>query len=340
MSKQRNSHARKNLLTGEWILVSPNRMDRPWQGQVEVPDNASVPEFSSDCYLCPGNRRANDNSNPDYRGTFVFDNDFPALSSGGDIDEPAGEVFQARSETGRCKVVCYTEKHNQRLSTMDVEDITTAIRTLTEEFVILDRDQDIGYVQVFENRGRMMGCSNEHPHAQVWATQNIPEEPRKELRTQSAWFNERGSLLLADYRDEELANRDRVVIDTGCFAAIVPFWATWPFETLLLPRRTFAGPDEMNDAEVSGLAETLKDVLGACDRMFETSAPYSMGFHPRPSDGQDHPEWLFHVHIYPPLLRSHSVRKHLVGFEMLAMPQRDLTPEAAAAKLRENLPRH
>jgi UDPglucose--hexose-1-phosphate uridylyltransferase len=218
---------------------------------------------------------------------------------------------------------------------MSESEIAKALGVMASEFTTLDRDSGISYVQVFENRGQMMGCSNQHPHAQIWATENLPNEPARELKTQRTWWEEHGSPLLCDYLQTELEDGSRTVCENEHFVAIVPYWAVWPFETLILPRRTFSAPDEMTTEELHGLAATLKTVLSAYDRMFDTSAPYSLGFHPRPSDGENHPEWLFHAHIYPPLLRSATVRKHLVGFEMLGMPQRDLTPEAAAERLRE-----
>jgi UDPglucose--hexose-1-phosphate uridylyltransferase len=220
---------------------------------------------------------------------------------------------------------------------MEAGDIAAAIEVISAEFTTLDQQEGISYVQIFENRGEMMGCSNQHPHAQIWATEHLPNEPARELLTQRAWFQESGSQLLADYREAELDDGTRVVVANEHFVALVPYWAIWPFETLILPHRSFSAPDEMTGAEAKGLAGILKTTLSAYDNLFATAAPYSMGFHPRPSTGGAHPEWLFHAHIYPPLLRSATIRKHLVGFEMLGMPQRDLTPEVAAARLRDNL---
>jgi UDPglucose--hexose-1-phosphate uridylyltransferase len=335
MSMKDHSHSRFNLLTGEWVLVSPHRTARPWQGQLESADTEPGANYDESCYLCPGNDRANGNRNPRYTGPFVFDNDFSALSPQSRIEESESELFIARPESGRCRVVCYTETHNQRLATMDVGDISVAIRAMTDEFAALDREEAIRYVQIFENRGPMMGCSNQHPHAQVWATEHVPVEPAKEQQAQASWLAKNGSVLLADYLAAELADGSRITHLNEHFAVLVPWWAVWPFEMLILPRREFAASNDMTDAEVVSLSHSLKTVLSAYDRLFGTSGPYSMGFHPRPSDGNEHPEWLFHIHIYPPLLRSATVRKHLVGFEMLGMPQRDLTPEVAAEKLRE-----
>lgn len=334
MSMQSHSHSRRNILTGDWVLVSPHRAERPWQGQIEKADVNKEPAYDPACYLCPGNRRANDVTNPGYSGPFAFDNDFSALSDMSGIAVPATALFDARSESGRCRVICYTERHDLRLSTMVREDIETAIRALCDEYSAFDVDRSIGYVQVFENRGQMMGCSNPHPHAQVWATEHLPVEPAKELKSQLAWWRESGAPLLADYRQAEIDDGSRVVYANAHFIAVVPYWAVWPFETMILPQRNFASFDEMSNFEITSLADMLKSVLSMYDRLFDVPAPYSMGFHPRPSDGTAHPEWIFHAHIYPPLLRSASVRKHLVGFEMLAMPQRDLTPEVAAERLR------
>ena len=338
MSTADQSHARRNALTGEWVLVSPNRLQRPWQGQVESIEDEGLLKYDPDCYLCPGNKRANGNANPFYAGPFSFDNDFPALSPASEVDDQSSPFFEVRGEAGLCRVICYTERHDLRLATMDEEQLAIAITAMIDQFSELDGREDIGYVQLFENRGEMMGCSNPHPHAQVWATAHVPTEPAKETQAQLAYFNEHGSSLLLDYLDAEIAARERIVVANEHFVALVPYWAVWPFETLLAPRRAVAAPNKLDVAEIAGLAAALQSVLAAYDRMFSCSTPYSMGFHARPSDGAPHPEWQFHIHIYPPLLRSATVRKHLVGFEMLGMPQRDLTPEVAAERLRSSLP--
>jgi UDPglucose--hexose-1-phosphate uridylyltransferase len=340
VSKADQSHARRNPLTAEWILVSPHRLQRPWQGQVETQEAERLPEYDAGCYLCPGNSRANDEHNPDYQGAFVFDNDFPALTTDSDVVVSTDPLFASRPESGRCRVICYTERHDLRLATMSTDDLCAAIEAMITEFKELDRQDDIGYVQIFENRGAMMGCSNAHPHAQVWATQNPPTEVAKELMAQSDYLTEHGAPLLIDYLQAELEEGTRIIFESEYFVAMVPYWATWPYEALILPRRLVAAPDELHEDEIASLAVTLKTVLSSYDTLFSTSAPYSMGLHARPSDGASHPEWQFHIHIYPPLLRSATVRKHLVGFEMLGMPQRDLTPEVAAESLREVIQRH
>lgn len=334
MSADGRSHSRRNLLTGEWVLVSPHRTERPWQGQIEKAETPSDKQYDANCYLCPGNQRANNRANPDYVGTFVFDNDFPALSASSSVNVEPSSMFATRTESGNCRVVCYTQRHDQRIATMSVDEIAAALATLTGEFVRLDQSDNAAYVQVFENRGQMMGCSNPHPHAQIWATENIPNEPTKELDAQRNWWKKRQSPLLADYRLAELNDGSRLLADNEQFIVVVPYWAIWPFETMLIPKRNFSSFEDMTREEVSGLAEILKKTLSGYDRLFDAPAPYSLGFHPRPSDGERHPEWIFHAHIYPPMLRSASIRKHLVGFEMLAMPQRDLTPESAAERLR------
>lgn len=339
MSNPDHSHARRNALNGEWVLVSPHRLLRPWQGQLESAEVETLPAYDVECYLCPGNTRANGSTNPKYSGAYSFDNDFAALTAASEKDSAEHPLFESRDESGCCRVLCYSERHNLRLATMDNADLTAAFAAMIAEFSVLDARDDISYVQVFENRGNMMGCSNPHPHAQVWATSNIPSEPVKELIAQADYWDENGSVLLDDYLQAELADGARVVVASEFSVAVVPYWAVWPFETLLLPRRVVAAPTDLTADEVADLASTLGKVLAGYDSLFGVAAPYSLGMHPRPSDGKPHPEWQFHLHVYPPLLRSATIRKHLVGFEMLAMPQRDLTPEVAAEKLRQSLQR-
>ena len=324
-------------MTGEWVLVSPQRAQRPWRGLVDDPDGGEPADYDPACHLCPGNERANGERNPKYHGGFAFDNDFTALSSDSEIEMTDHPLFVARPESGCCRVVCFSENHQLRLATMNDDEVTQTLKFLFREYQTLDQNPEFGYVQVFENRGQMMGCSNPHPHAQIWATESVPVEPSKELATQTAWYNSNGRPLLLDYLEAELRAGERLVCSNEHAVSILPFWACWPYETLLVPRRPMAGPGDMSGAEVAGLAQVLRRTLLACERLFSAAVPYSMGFHPRPSDGADHPEWQFHIHIYPPLLRSASIRKHMVGFEMLGMPQRDLTPELAAQRLRDAL---
>lgn len=340
MSTADQSHSRRNALTGEWVLVSPQRLLRPWQGQIETVEAEALPAHDPNCYLCPGNARANGNRNARYEGSYTFDNDFAALSNASNvsnIDVSDNTFFESRPESGCCRVICYSERHDLRLATMDETALCAALTAMIAEFAELDSREGIGYVQVFENRGGMMGCSIPHPHAQVWATKNLPTEPAKELQAQEEYWRQHESVLLADYLQAELADASRVVVAREHSVAVVPFWAVWPFETLLLPRRVVAAPTELDANEVADLAVTLGSVLAAYEKLFATAVPYSLGLHLRPSDGQPHPEWQFHIHVYPPLLRSATIRKHLVGFEMLGMPQRDLTPEVAAEKLRNSI---
>ena len=331
------SHTRKNLLTGEWLLVSPHRTERPWHGQIEAATTDDMPAYDENCYLCPGNARAGGQRNPEYSGGFAFDNDFPAVSADAGKPEMSESLFEQQSMTGHCRVVCYHEQHNKRLATMSVDEVTGALDFLFEEFALLDKQPNISYVQMFENRGAMMGCSNMHPHAQIWASSQIPTELEKERATQQAWFDQHGRPLLSDYIDAEIRDGARLLHANDGFAAVVPYWAVWPYETLIVARNGIADPAEFDAAAIRDLAQTIRVVLAACDRLFETSTPYSLGFHPRPSAGGPDPGWVFHVHICPPLLRSATIRKHMVGFEMFAMPQRDLTPELAAERLRKFL---
>lgn len=337
MSLENQSHKRLNLLTGQWVLVSPHRTQRPWQGQLDDPEQEQGPAYDPGCYLCPGNERANGERNPGYSGSFAFDNDFPALSTESEISDSGSPLLIAEPESGRCRVACFSARHDLRLATMDDAGVEAALRFLFDEFRTLDARPDIGYVQVFENRGRMMGCSNPHPHAQIWATRGLPVEPARELEQQLAWFQENARPLLLDYLATELSRAERLVCTNEHAVSMVPFWATWPFEILLLPRGAASGPDDLSGPQIAGLAQVLRRTLVAMERLFSTAVPYSMGFHPRPSDGRPHPEWQFHAHIFPPLLRSATVRKHMVGFEMLGTPQRDITPEAAALSLRAAL---
>lgn len=334
MNLAEHPHRRRNALTGEWVLVSPHRAKRPWQGQLEDPAPEDAPGHDPSCYLCPGAERAGGKRNPDYRETFVFNNDFAALLPGepGRFDE--GGLLEAEAESGLCRVICFSPRHDLTLAKMAVGDVRRVVDVWAEQHAEIAARPDIGYVQAFENRGAMMGCSNRHPHGQIWATRSVPVEPAKESTRQGAYFETKGSELLSDYLALELARGERVVLENDAFVVVVPFWALWPFETLVLPRRPLRTFEDLTDSERDGLADALKRLTGRYDALFRTSFPYSMGFHPAPVDGAGHPGWVFHAHFYPPLLRSATVKKFMVGFEMLGMPQRDITPETAAERLR------
>lgn len=328
-------HVRFNPLTESWVLVSPHRMDRPWQGQTETtPVEASVP-YDRSCYLCPGNERAGGPRNPAYSGTFVFDNDFAALrpeTPAGELRE--GELLVARSEPGRCRVVCFSPRHDLTLARMDMPGIRAVVDTWCEEFAQLSGQPNVRAIQIFENRGAMMGCSNPHPHGQIWANASVPDALAREVVSQEAYFEKQGRTLLEDYWQLELEKEERMVCANEQFVVMVPFWAIWPFECLVISRRPVPSLLELTPQEREGLAEILRRLTIRYDNLFKAPFPYTMGFHQRPTDGRGHPAVHLHAHFYPPLLRSASIRKFMVGYELLSTPQRDITPEAAAAQLR------
>ncbi len=329
-------HRRFNPLTNEWILVSPHRTQRPWLGQVEKNALDSRPAYDPNCYLCPGNARAGGRQNPVYEQTFVFDNDFAALvpdTPEAHVDQ--GGLIRAASERGLCRVICFSPRHDLTLPDMPVEIIRRVVDVWADQTSELGSRDLIRYVQVFENKGAMMGASNPHPHCQVWAEEYIPTEPSKELHATLAYLHARNSCLLCDYLSLELVTGDRVILQNDRFVALVPFWAVWPFETMIVARRHVGMLPELGGGERDGLADIVKRLTTRYDNLFETSFPYSMGFHQSPGDGLPHPEAHLHAHYYPPLLRSATVRKFMVGYELLANPQRDVTAEGAAARLRE-----
>ncbi|OQY33389.1 MAG: galactose-1-phosphate uridylyltransferase [Spirochaetaceae bacterium 4572_59] len=333
---QENPHRRYNPLTGEWIKVSPHRTKRPWNGQLEKPVLDKKLEFDPTCYLCPGNERAGGLKNPDYKETFVFKNDFAALLE----DTPQGnykdgDLFQAQTERGLCKVVCFSPRHDLTLSLMEVPQIGGVVRTWQNEYRELGQKDFINHIQIFENRGAVMGCSNPHPHGQIWAEEIIPDIPAKEQENQKNYLKDKGRVLLMDYAEKEMASGKRVIFSNDSFVAVVPFWAVWPYEAMILPLSPLKSIDQMSDKQVTDLSDALKRMGTRFDNLFKTSFPYSMGIHQAPTDGEDHEEWQLHVHYYPPLLRSASVKKFMVGYEMLGMPQRDITAEGSAASLRQ-----
>jgi UDPglucose--hexose-1-phosphate uridylyltransferase len=334
---QSSPHRRFNPLTREWVLVSPHRAERPWQGQTERQDQESTQPYDPNCYLCPGNTRAGGARNPSYSQTFVFDNDFAALkpdTSMTQVDVGGKGILVAETERGVCRVVCFSPRHDLTLSRMSPPDIRALIEVWVHESESLGRQPGINYVQIFENRGLMMGCSNPHPHGQIWATSTLPNAPRKEQESFVEYQNQRGTCLLCDYISLEGSSGDRFVCGNDYFLAVVPFWAIWPYEVLLVSKRHLGGVSALDAEARSSLADILKQVASRYDTLFQVSCPYSMGFHQQPTDEMEHGEWHFHAHFYPPLLRSASIRKFMVGFEMLGSPQRDITPEHAAQKLR------
>ncbi len=334
-------HRRLNLLTGEWVLVSPHRTDRPWQGQVERVGVPALAGYDPHCYLCPGNQRAGGVSNPPYDSTFVFTNDFAALRP----DTPVFDVSEsgllvARGEPGLCRVVCFSPDHSLTVARMPLPTLRQVVDTWAAQWEELGAMEQIGYVQIFENRGEMMGASNPHPHCQIWSAASVPNEVAKEQSSQACYLTAHGHCLLCDYLNLELRKGVRLVVANQFFVALVPFWAVWPFEVLVVSRRHLTGMDGLTGDERDALGDILKRVTTRYDNLFEVSFPYTMGFHQRPTDGAEHRETHFHAHYYPPLLRSATVRKFMVGFEMLGTPQRDITAETAAERLRLAGDRH
>ena len=318
---------RRNALTGDWVLVSPNRLARPWGGEI-APSAPAVPNWASDCHLCPRAVRANGATNPDYRGVYTFDNDFPALGTGGDVAR--GGLMRRERIDGRCRVLCYSERHDLSLGELPRDAIASVLEAWQRETTTLGHDH--AWVQVFENRGAMMGASSAHPHGQIWATTHVPTLAEREDHHQRAYLSAHGRRLLLDYANEEISDGTRVVLQSREWLAVVPYWAAWPFETLLVPLRPCASLPALADAAATDLVPTLAQLLRGYDRLFGAPFPYSMGWHGTPGAPADH--WQLHAHFYPPLLRSASVRKHMVGYELLAETQRDLSPEEAAARLR------
>ncbi len=328
-------HRRYNPLLDEWVLVSPHRLERPWQGQVERPQASTLPAYDAGCYLCPGNLRAGGGRNPAYAATYAFDNDFPALLPEGPAPAPAGdELFVTESQPGRCRVVCFSPRHDLTLAQMDTAGIRAVIDTWAEEVERLARDGGIRYAQVFENKGAAMGCSNPHPHCQIWASATVPHLPARKLAMQRRYAERHGRDLIGDYLARELAMGDRVVCRNDAWVVVVPFWAVWPFETMVMPVRHVDDLRALESDERGELADILRRLTVRYDNLFQCSFPYSMGWHGRPVDGQAYPGCRLHAVYFPPLLRSASVRKFLVGYEMTGEPQRDLTAERAAARLR------
>lgn len=325
-------HRRFNPLTGEWVLVSAQRTSRPWQGQTEDPTPDVRPSFDPECYLCPGTERAGGVVNDTYDGTYVFTNDYPALVPAPDT-QPAivDGLFTAQEESGTCRVVCFSPRHDLTLAEMDIPDIERVISVWADETRELGEHH--AWVQVFENRGSAMGASNPHPHGQIWATSHVPTLVANEDRHQRNHFEQTGEVLLAAYASQERARGTRTIVENDEWLIVVPYWALWPFEALIMPKRRTARITDLDDDQRPTLAHALRELLIRYDNLFLTPFPYSMGWHGAPFTDDEHDHWQLHAHVFPPLLRSATVRKFMVGYELMAESQRDLTPESAASRL-------
>lgn len=335
MTKDFNSkpHRRYNILTGEWVLVSPHRTKRPWQGKTDKTMAFNKESYNEKCYLCPGNTRASGDKNPNYKNTHSFTNDFSALLEDTGAETYEDGLLKAESESGICRVVCFSPDHSLTLPLMEIEDIQQVIKLWQKEYKALGDKPNINHVQIFENKGDIMGCSNPHPHGQIWAQRSIPEVVLKKQTHQKKYWDKHKRSLLYDYIQEELKKDERILLQNKHFVALVPYWAVWPYEVMIVPIEHYQDINQLNEDETKAYAEILKDLTIKYDNLFETSFPYSSGIHQSPTDG-DHPEWHFHMSFYPPLLRSASVKKFMVGYEMFANPQRDITAEQAAETLR------
>jgi UDPglucose--hexose-1-phosphate uridylyltransferase len=332
---KKHPHRRYNPLLDEWILVSPQRSDRPWQGQTEKTIQQELPAYDSGCYLCPGNVRASGEKNPDYHGVYVFDNDFGSLlSEKVEFVNESSDFFSMKPERGINRVICFSDNHSLTLPEMEKKDIKKVVDVWRQQYDELGSKEFINHVQIFENKGHIMGCSNPHPHGQIWAQSSIPTAVIKTQQNLRLYFEKTGKSLLEDYLKKELEAGERIVLENESFAALVPFWAIWPYETMIVSKRKAVSIIEFSEEEKYALAEIIKDLTTKYDNLFEISFPYSAGIHQSPTDGLEHPEWHFHMHFYPPLLRSAEIKKFMVGYEMLAEAQRDVTPEQSAEILR------
>jgi UDPglucose--hexose-1-phosphate uridylyltransferase len=327
------SHRRQNALTGDWVLVSPRRTMRPWQGERHYPESGNIPCYDPECYLCPGNNRASGNQNPDYTGPYIFQNDFPSLLPETEFIEKETPLFKSQSVSGNCRVLCFSERHDLSLPELELSSIEKVVQFWVDEYKELA--EKYRWVQIFENKGEQMGCSNPHPHGQIWAGDFLPNELYREEQQQREYFESHGSPLLSEYLDHELRKKQRLVELNEHWVSVVPWWAIWPFETLIIPKRHVTGLHELSGDEQVALAELLKNLLSRYDNLFQASFPYSMGWHGASFFSNSKDAWRLHAHIYPPLLRSSTIRKFMVGYEMLAEVQRDISPEQASARLRE-----
>ena len=333
------SHRRKNILTGEWVLVSPNRTKRPWQGKKEIKTKINSINYDPDCYLCPGNLRVNNEKTPTYSDTYSFTNDFSALLDLRENNFKEG-LLEAHSESGICKVLCYSPNHSITIPLMSINEILLVIKLWQDEYKNLGSLKSINHVQIFENKGEIMGCSNAHPHGQIWAQKRIPKEVEKKQFHQKEYYKKNNTSLLLDYLNQELELRERIICENSSFLALIPYWAVWPFETMIIPKKQHKSILSFSENELVDYAKILKKLTTKYDNLFNTSFPYSSGIHQAPTDNKKNEEWHMHMSFYPPLLRSANVKKFMVGYEMFAEPQRDITAETAAEKLRNCSEKH
>lgn len=329
------SHKRLNILTGEWVLVSPHRAKRPWQGQNEAVNNEKRPSYDEKCYLCAGNTRINGEQNPKYEDVFIFTNDFAALQKDSNTFDIEDGLLVAKSEQGICKVICFSPDHSKSLADMDAKDIKKVVTAWQKEYRELGSNDLINYVQIFENKGAVMGCSNPHPHGQIWSQTTLPNEVDKKNTQQLNYYNKNKSSLLGDYLQQELNKKERIIFENDAFVVLIPFWAVWPFEAMIVPKKHQSNILELEGNEDFLFAEAISVITKAYDKIFNTSFPYSSGIHQAPTDGNDNSHWHWHMSFYPPLLRSATVKKFMVGYEMFGSPQRDITAEKAAQMIRD-----
>lgn len=335
MDIQNYSHKRYNILTQEWVLVSPHRSKRPWQGQVEDVVEEKRPQHDASCYLCAGNIRANGTKNPNYKNVFIFDNDFAALQANAPDSVIENGLIKAQFERGICRVVCFSPDHSKSLADMSTEEIKYVVEAWKEEYLSLGAKEFINYVQIFENKGAVMGCSNPHPHGQIWSQSALPNEVIKKDKSQKDYFKSNNSSLLGDYLNQELLLNERIIYENKGFVVIVPFWAVWPYETMIIPKEHLPHIGILDQEQSTLFAEAISRLTSAYDRIFDCSFPYSSGIHQAPTNGKDNSHWHFHMSFYPPLLRSATVKKFMVGYEMFGTPQRDITPEQAVERLKK-----
>jgi UDPglucose--hexose-1-phosphate uridylyltransferase len=328
-------HKRYNILTGEWVLVSPHRTKRPWQGKQEKTSMNKMLTYDEKCYLCPGNTRANGVTNPKYDSVYSFENDFAALLQSTPVTEHKSGLLKTKGEKGICKVICFSPDHSLTLPLMDITDIECVIGIWQEEYKSLGSMEDINHIQIFENKGAIMGCSNPHPHGQVWAQSSIPLEVEKKSQYQLVHWKKNKESLIQNYLIQEVDLNERIISENEDFLALVPFWAVWPYEVMIAPKKHFQNITQLSSAERTNFAKIIKEVTTKYDNLFEISFPYSSGIHQAPTDGNEHEEWHFHMSFYPPLLRSSTVKKFMVGYEMFANPQRDITAEQAAETIKK-----